>query len=120
VALDDFGTGHSSLSHFNRFEVDRVKIDRTFVDRIDISEGGSAIIQAIVELARSSGFRTTAEGVETDEQRAFLEQIGCDDLQGFLLAHPVAANEIDALLGVTRRPSALPAAESPELLRAAG
>jgi diguanylate cyclase (GGDEF)-like protein len=98
VALDDFGTGYSSFSHFNKFEVDRVKIDRTFVDKIDIREGGSAIIQAIVELARSSGFRTTAEGVETDEQKDFLERIGCDDLQGFLLARPIAAAEIEALL----------------------
>jgi diguanylate cyclase (GGDEF)-like protein len=98
VALDDFGTGYSSFSHFNKFEVDRVKIDRTFVDQIDAREGGSAIIQAIVELARSSGFRTTAEGVETDEQKVFLEGIGCDELQGFLLARPVVAGEIDALL----------------------
>ena len=100
VALDDFGTGYSSFSHFNKFEVDRVKIDRTFVDKIDAREGGSAIIQAIVDLARASGLRTTAEGVETAEQRAFLEHIGCDELQGFLLARPVAAREVDALLGV--------------------
>ncbi len=104
VALDDFGTGHSSFSHFNQFQVDRVKIDRTFVDKIDLREGGSAIIQAIVELARSSGFRTTAEGVETDEQRAFLERIGCDELQGFLLARPVSSREIDALLGLKCEP----------------
>ncbi len=99
VALDDFGTGYSSFSHFNTFQVDRVKIDRTFVDKIDASEGGSAIIQAIVNLARASGFRTTAEGVETEEQKAFLERIGCDELQGFLLAPPVAARDIDALVG---------------------
>ena len=99
VALDDFGTGYSSFSHFNAFQVDRVKIDRTFVDKIDSNEGGSAIIQAIVELARASGFRTTAEGVETNEQKAFLERIGCDELQGFLLAPPVTAKEIDALVG---------------------
>ena len=116
MALDDFGTGHSSLSHFNRFEVDRVKIDRTFVDRIDVGENGSAIIQAIVELARSSGFRTTAEGVETDEQRTFLESIGCNELQGYLLARPVAAKEIDVLLGMAVRESA----EDAEPLRAAG
>jgi diguanylate cyclase (GGDEF)-like protein len=120
VALDDFGTGHSSLSHFNRFEVDRVKIDRTFVDRIDVGESGSAIIQAIVELARSSGFRTTAEGVETDKQRTFLERIGCNELQGYLLAHPVAAHEIDVLLGVAGRARPREAVEEAEPLRAAG
>ncbi len=101
IALDDFGTGYSSFSHFNQFEVDRVKIDRTFVDKINVSEGGSAIIQAIVDLARSSGFHTTAEGVETEEQKSFLQQIGCDDLQGFLMAHPVAVREINALFGQT-------------------
>jgi len=110
VALDDFGTGYSSFRHFHEFEVDRVKIDQTFVSKIDLSEGGSAIIQAIVDLARSSGFRTTAEGVETEEQRIFLERIGCDELQGYLLARPVGAGDIDVLLGVARRPFA---AETP-------
>lgn len=109
VALDDFGTGYSSFSHFNEFEVDRVKIDRTFVDKINVAEGGSAIIQAMVHLARSSGFRTTAEGVETEEQKAFLQHIGCDDLQGFLMAHPVAPEEIGALLGQPVRSSELDA-----------
>src|SRR5690606_8170345 len=109
-ALDDFGTGYSSFRHFHEFEVDRVKIDQTFVSKIDLSEGGSAIIQAIVDLARSSGFRTTAEGVETEEQRIFLERIGCDELQGYLLARPVGAGDIDVLLGVARRPFA---AETP-------
>jgi EAL domain-containing protein (putative c-di-GMP-specific phosphodiesterase class I) len=102
IALDDFGTGYSSFRHFNDFQVDRVKIDRTFVDKINVAEGGSAIIQAMVDLAHSSGFRTTAEGVETEEQKAFLERIGCDELQGFLLAHPVARAEIDELFGVER------------------
>lgn len=105
IALDDFGTGYSSFRHFNDFEVDRVKIDRTFVDQINMAEGGSAIIEAMVNLARSSGFRTTAEGVETEEQRSFLKSIGCDELQGFLMARPIAPGEIDDLLGLTRDPA---------------
>jgi diguanylate cyclase (GGDEF)-like protein len=108
IALDDFGTGYSSFRHFNDFQVDRVKIDRTFVDKINVAEGGSAIIQAMVDLAHSSGFRTTAEGVETEEQKAFLERIGCDDLQGFLLAHPVARAEIDELFGLERETEPAP------------
>jgi diguanylate cyclase (GGDEF)-like protein len=103
IALDDFGTGYSSFRHFNEFEVDRVKIDRSFVDRINMQDGGSAIIQAMIDLARSSGFQTTAEGVETDEQKAFLEQIGCDELQGFLLARPSSASELDELFGNVSR-----------------
>jgi diguanylate cyclase (GGDEF)-like protein len=117
VALDDFGTGYSSFSHFNSFQVDRVKIDRTFVDKIDVGEGGSAIIQAIVDLARASGFRTTAEGVETGEQRAFLEQIGCDELQGFLLGRPVSAREIDALVGNSEELFIPPSNESSSSIR---
>jgi diguanylate cyclase (GGDEF)-like protein len=99
IALDDFGTGYSSFSHLREFEVDRVKIDRTFVDKIDTSRGGSAIIQAIVELARSSGLQTTAEGVETDEQRGFLKTIGCNELQGFLMSQPLSRRKMDRLLG---------------------
>jgi diguanylate cyclase (GGDEF)-like protein len=108
VALDDFGTGYSSFSHLREFEVDRVKIDRTFVDKIDTDQGGSAIIRAIVDLARSSGLQTTAEGVETDEQRDFLTTIGCNDLQGYLMSRPVPRQQMDDLLGkladVTERP----------------
>jgi diguanylate cyclase (GGDEF)-like protein len=99
IALDDFGTGYSSFSHLREFQVDRVKIDRRFVDKIDVAAGGSAIIQAIVDLARSTGLQTTAEGVETDEQREFLETIGCDELQGFYMARPMPADELSALLG---------------------
>lgn len=105
IALDDFGMGYSSFRHFTEFEVDRVKIDRSFVGKIATGQGGRAIIQAMVDLARSSGFRTTAEGVETSEQMSFLQQIGCDELQGFFLAAPIAAAELHALFeNVTRLP----------------
>ena len=73
IALDDFGTGYSSLQHLREFEVDRVKIDRTFVDRIDGPGGAGAIIRAIVDLAHSTGLQATAEGVETLDQKIFLE-----------------------------------------------
>jgi diguanylate cyclase (GGDEF)-like protein len=99
IALDDFGTGYSSFKHLREFEVDRVKIDRTFVDKIDMSIGGSAIIRAIVDLAHSTGLQATAEGVETQEQKAFLETIGCDELQGYYMARPMSAKEISLLLG---------------------
>jgi diguanylate cyclase (GGDEF)-like protein len=110
IALDDFGTGYSSFSHLREFEVDRVKIDRTFVDKINVGAAGSAIIQAIVDLARSTGLQTTAEGVETDEQRDFLKTIGCNDLQGFHMAKPMSPAEIGDLLGAVP-----PAAESPPI-----
>ena len=109
IALDDFGTGYSSFRHLREFEVDRVKIDRTFVDKIDMNDGGSAIIRAIIDLAHSTGLQATAEGVETEEQKTFLESAGCDELQGFYMAKPMSAAEIRQLLGAsvtdTRKPS---------------
>jgi EAL domain-containing protein (putative c-di-GMP-specific phosphodiesterase class I) len=103
IALDDFGTGYSSLSHLRQFQVDRVKIDRSFVHGLDKSIGGEAIIQAIVDLARGTGLQITAEGVETSEQRRYLSDVGCDELQGFLLGRPIPLEEMDTLLGIDRR-----------------
>ncbi len=98
VALDDFGTGYSSFSHLEALSVDRLKIDRSFVSSISAASDGSAIISAIMDLARSSGLKVTAEGVETSEQQCFLSRVGCNSLQGFLLARPMPAQAISALL----------------------
>jgi diguanylate cyclase (GGDEF)-like protein len=100
IALDDFGTGYSSFSHLCSFEIDRVKIDRSFIRDIEGSTSESAIIQAIVKLARATGLKTTAEGVETVAQSDFLSSIGCDELQGFLMSRPVPLDDIDALFSV--------------------
>jgi diguanylate cyclase (GGDEF)-like protein len=100
IALDDFGTGYSSFSHLRAFDVDRIKIDQSFVNGIDVRDGGSAIIQAIVDLAKASGLQVTAEGVETVEQRTFLVGAGCNSLQGYLLSRPVSAKEMNSLLGL--------------------
>jgi EAL domain-containing protein (putative c-di-GMP-specific phosphodiesterase class I) len=97
IALDDFGTGYSSLTHLRHFTIDRIKIDRSFVNGIGSDEEGSAIIRAIVELARASRVAVTAEGVETPEQDRFLARVGCDTLQGYLLARPMPADRIEAL-----------------------
>jgi diguanylate cyclase (GGDEF)-like protein len=100
LALDDFGTGYSSFTHLQNFVVDRLKIDRSFVSTIGTDEEGSPIIQAIVDLAKASGLKITAEGVETAEQRAFLSHVGCNSLQGYLLARPAPASTIDAIFGL--------------------
>jgi diguanylate cyclase (GGDEF)-like protein len=100
ISLDDFGTGYSSFSHLHEYEVDRLKIDRSFTNAIDHSAEGSAIIRAIISLAQSSGLKVTAEGVETSEQSHFLSDVGCDELQGFLMSPPVPLNELDRLLGL--------------------
>jgi diguanylate cyclase (GGDEF)-like protein len=98
MALDDFGTGYSSFQHLQYFDVDRIKIDHTFVTGINLATGGSSIIRAIVDLARANGLQTTAEGVETDDQRQFLVSVGCDSLQGYLFSRPLRRSQIDTLL----------------------
>lgn len=96
IALDDFGTGYSSFKHLRGFEIDRIKIDQSFIATVQPGQGGSPVVQAIVDLARLSGLTTTAEGVETEQQRMFLTSIGCDALQGFLLAEPMNAGDAEA------------------------
>jgi len=103
VALDDFGTGFSSLSYLCAFSVDVLKIDRSFVRGVADPESSSrAVAEAIVALARTLGMATVAEGVEDEEQRAALEQLGCSLAQGFLFDHPLT--EEDLVDGLARVP----------------
>ena len=98
ISVDDFGTGYSSLSYLRRFPVNQLKVDRAFVDGLAVEPENRAIVAAIVNLAHTLGMVATAEGVETAEQRAILEELGCDRAQGFLLAEPCAADELTRLL----------------------
>ena len=102
IALDDFGTGYSSLSHLHRYEVDKVKIDQSFVERVGQSANSTAIVRAITRMGQSLGLEITAEGVETDEQRQFLLESGCTELQGFLFSEPLSADEMAAFLQENR------------------
>jgi diguanylate cyclase (GGDEF)-like protein len=97
-ALDDFGTGFSSLGRLQQLDVDRIKIDRSFVQGFGSENGDEAIVRAIVDLAKATGLKTTAEGVETVEQDRFLGSIGCDELQGFLLSRPLPRYEFEEIL----------------------
>lgn len=96
IALDDFGTGYSSFSHLRSFDIDRIKIDRSFVSGITSGSSTSPIICAIIDLAKASGLKVTAEGVETAEQRTYLSRLGCNSLQGFLLSRPMPREAMDA------------------------
>ena len=89
VAIDDFGTGQSSLSYLKRFPVDTVKIDRSFVHDLTTGQNDEWIITAVLMLANHLGLRTVAEGVETEDQCAFLVEHDCREIQGFLISRPV-------------------------------
>ena len=93
LALDDFGTGYSSLSYLKMLPVQQLKIDRTFVFGIGVSSEDEAIIRSVMALARSLDFEVVAEGVETAEQAAFLSDLGCHQLQGFLHGRALAPAE---------------------------
>ena len=89
IAIDDFGTGFSSLSYLNRTPADVLKIDRSFVSEIE--KGGAPIVAAITAMAHELGCSVVAEGVETEQETAFLRSHGCDILQGFHCGRPVPA-----------------------------
>jgi diguanylate cyclase (GGDEF)-like protein/PAS domain S-box-containing protein len=95
IAVDDFGTGYSSLSHLTQLPVDVLKIDRSFIDGIDGDPHDRAMVRSIVGLAHDLGLVAVAEGVETGAQLATLAAIGCDHAQGFLIARPVPADDLE-------------------------
>lgn len=98
IAIDDFGTGYSSLSYLKQFPIDRLKIDKSFVRDLESDDSDRAIARAIVALGHSLGIAVIAEGVETAEQLKILQEMGCDEAQGFYLAAPSSAEDIGKLL----------------------
>ena len=89
ISVDDFGTGYSSLGHLKELPIDKIKIDRSFVHDLPDNRDSAAITRAIVQLGLSLGMTVTAEGVETEAQRAFLLRQGCDQVQGLLIGPPM-------------------------------
>lgn len=105
IAIDDFGTGYSSLSYLRLLPSDCLKIDRSFVQGLPGDDGAAAIARAIVALGRSLGMRIVAEGIETKAQAEFLQDIWCDEGQGYLYAPPLTPDALAAWVE-TRMPSA--------------
>jgi EAL domain-containing protein (putative c-di-GMP-specific phosphodiesterase class I) len=98
LAVDDFGLGYSSLDRLRDLPFQMLKIDRSFLARTPEDRGCAGIVRAVLELAEALGMEAVAEGVETEEQRRFLEERRCPLAQGFLLSRPLPASEVAALL----------------------
>jgi diguanylate cyclase (GGDEF)-like protein len=98
ISMDDFGTGYSSLAYLQKFPFDKIKIDRSFVENLAEHPQSIAIVRAVMALSISLGMKTTAEGVETEEQLRRLKEEGCTEVQGYLFSRPVPAAEAAHLL----------------------
>jgi len=99
LVLDDFGTGYSSLAYLNRFPFDGLKIDRSFVEALGVEQERTAIVEAIVGMARALSLDVIAEGVENEAQLSEIERLGCDYAQGHLFARALPAERVSALMG---------------------
>jgi len=98
LSIDDFGTGYSSLSYLKRFPVDAVKVDKAFIDGLGTDPHDSALVAAIVAMADALGLAVTAEGVESAEQLGILRELQCGRGQGYFLARPMPADDMDRLV----------------------
>lgn len=98
ISIDDFGTRYSSLNYLRRFSVNTIKIDQSFVRDLQVDNGSTAIVHAVLGIAEGFGLHVLAEGVETRQQMETLRGMGCDEMQGYLFSRPLPASELTAKL----------------------
>ncbi|MFQ5542954.1 MAG: EAL domain-containing protein [Nitrospiria bacterium] len=101
LSIDDFGTGYSSLSYLKRFPINRLKVDKSFVRSVPDDQNDAGIVKAVVAMGHSLNLRVVAEGVETNEQMAFLQSIACDEIQGYVISRPISGNDASKFLNNT-------------------
>lgn len=101
LSIDDFGTGYSSLSRLKNFPISNLKIDKNFIKDIETDSANAAIVTGVIAIGKGLGMKTIAEGVETDRQLNYLKAIGCDQVQGFLLAKPMTSDELEKFLSAS-------------------
>ncbi len=98
ISIDDFGTGYSSLGRLRKLTLDTLKIDRLFVEGVATSEADRTVVQHIIGMAHTLGMKVVAEGVENETQLQTLCELGCDQIQGYLLARPMDREKTESLL----------------------
>ena len=98
IAVDDFGTGFSSMEHLRRFPVDLIKVDRSFTQTVEHDNRDAAITAHLASLAHALGLQAVAEGIETHGQLELVQELGCDLVQGYLYARPMAAGDVTRML----------------------
>ena len=106
MAIDDFGTGYASVAYLKKFDLDYVKIDQTFVQDIEENASARVLCEAIIAMAHKMGLKVIAEGVETEEQRRFLMDAGCNYAQGYLFSRPLGKSDMDNLLQKSKQTTA--------------
>ena len=99
IAMDDFGTGYSSLSYLQSFPFDKIKIDQSFISNVGTNEQSAAIVRAVIGLARGLQLPVLAEGVETQDQLAFLAKEACDEVQGYFVGRPFPIDQYAEMIG---------------------
>ena len=98
VSLDDFGTGYSSLSYLSGLPLNTIKIDKAFIDSVLVDRATKIVMESIIQMVHKLGYESIAEGIESYDQVEYLQEIGCDVIQGYLLGKPLDSEEIEELI----------------------